>query len=45
MYYFGTNLGASIEAGDDGGIELVRGILKGVLQPASHRGQGAAKTD
>ena len=34
VYYFGTNLGASIEAGDDGGIELVRSILKGVLQPA-----------
>jgi beta-galactosidase GanA len=33
VYYFGTNLGASIEAGDDGGIELVRATLKGILQP------------
>jgi hypothetical protein len=34
VYYFGTNLGASIESGDDSGIELVRTILSGVLQPA-----------
>ena len=34
VYYFGTNLGASIEAGDDRGIDLLRSILSGVLQPA-----------
>lgn len=34
VYYFGTNLGASIESGDDRGIELIRGILGGVLEPA-----------
>ncbi len=34
VYYFGTNLGASIEAGDQAGLELVRTILKSVVQPA-----------
>ena len=34
VYYFGTNLGASIEAGDQGGLELVRTILRSVVQPA-----------
>ena len=33
VYYFGTNLGASIEAGDKGGIELVRTIVTRVVQP------------
>jgi beta-galactosidase GanA len=34
VYYFGTNLGASIESGDDAGLALVRSILKGIVQPA-----------
>ena len=33
VYYIGTNLGASIEAGDQGGIDLMRAILAGVVQP------------
>jgi hypothetical protein len=33
VYYFGTNLGASIEAGDPGGVELMRSILSPVVQP------------
>ena len=33
VYYFGTNLGASIEAGDSGALELVSTIVKRVVQP------------
>ena len=33
VYYFGTNLGASIEAGCDGGIELLRAIITKVVKP------------
>lgn len=33
VYYFGTNLGASIEAGCDGGIELLRAIVTKVVMP------------
>jgi hypothetical protein len=33
VYYIGTNLGASIESGDDAGIELLRTIFSGVVQP------------
>ena len=33
VYYIGTNLGASIAAGDDAGIELVRSIVNGVAKP------------
>ncbi len=33
VYYFGTNLGASIATGDGGGLEIVRAIVKSVLQP------------
>ncbi len=33
VYYIGTNLGASIAAGDDAGIELVRAIVSGVAKP------------
>jgi hypothetical protein len=33
IYYVGTNLGASIFAGDAGGIELVRGIITESVQP------------
>jgi len=33
VYYFGTNLGASIRSGDEGALALVRTILKSVLQP------------
>ena len=33
VYYFGTNLGASIEAGDKGGIELLRTIVTRAVQP------------
>jgi beta-galactosidase len=33
VFYFGTNLGASIAAGNDGGIELLRGILHSIVQP------------
>jgi beta-galactosidase len=35
VYYIGTNLGASIEAGDQGGIDLIRAILAGVVRPAA----------
>jgi beta-galactosidase GanA len=34
VYYFGTNLGARIEAGDKGGIELLRTIVRRVVRPA-----------
>ncbi len=33
VYYFGTNLGASIAAGSDGGIELLRAIITKVAKP------------
>jgi len=33
VYYFGTNLGASIAAGDNAGIELLRSIVSPVLRP------------
>jgi len=33
VYYFGTNLGASIAAGENGGIELLRAIILGKVQP------------
>lgn len=33
IYYFGTNLGASIHAGDDAGIELLRAIVIPVVKP------------
>jgi beta-galactosidase len=33
VYYFGTNLGASIAAGNDNGIELLRAIVTRVVQP------------
>jgi hypothetical protein len=33
VYYFGTNLGASIAAGSDGGIELLRAIITRVVKP------------
>ncbi len=33
VYYFGTNLGASINAGDADGIELVRAIVREVAKP------------
>jgi len=33
VYYFGTNLGASIAAGNDGGIELLRAVITQVLKP------------
>jgi hypothetical protein len=33
VYYFGTNLGASIAAGDDGGIEFVRAIVAEAAKP------------
>ena len=33
VFYFGTSLGASIEAGDKGGIELVRTIVTRVVRP------------
>jgi hypothetical protein len=33
VYYFGTNLGASIAAGSDGGIELLRAIITKVVKP------------
>ena len=36
VYYFGTNLGASINGGDDAGITLLRAIIGGVVQPAAH---------
>ncbi len=34
VYYFGTNLGASIAEGSDGGIELLRAIITKVVKPA-----------
>jgi beta-galactosidase len=34
VYYIGTNLGASIEEGSQGGIELVRAIVTQAVQPA-----------
>ena len=33
IYYFGTNLGASIAAGDAGGIEIIRTIVADTLHP------------
>jgi len=33
VYYFGTNLGASISAGDDRGIELLRAVIWPVVRP------------
>ena len=33
MYYFGTNFGASIAAGDSGGIDVLRAVISGVVQP------------
>ena len=33
VYYFGTNLGASIAAGNDAGMELVRAIVAEVVKP------------
>jgi hypothetical protein len=33
VYYFGTNLGASIAAGHDTGIELLRAIITKVVKP------------
>jgi beta-galactosidase GanA len=38
VYYFGTNLGASIRAGDEGGLELIRTIVKSVA-PATVSGE------
>lgn len=34
VYYIGTNLGASINAGDDRGIELLRAMIWPVVRPA-----------
>ena len=34
VYYFGTNLGASIATGSEGGIELLRAIVTKVVKPA-----------
>lgn len=34
VYYFGTNLGASIGGGDDRGIELLRAVIWPVARPA-----------
>jgi beta-galactosidase GanA len=34
VYYIGTNLGASIATGDNRGIELLRAIIRPVVQPA-----------
>lgn len=33
VYYFGTNLGASIQAGDDNGLKVVRTIVRNVVSP------------
>jgi len=33
IFYFGTNLGASIEAGDQGGMDIVRAIVTHAVQP------------
>ena len=44
VYYFGTNLGASIAAGSEGGIELLRAIITKVVEtrrwPAEMCGPG-----
>lgn len=34
VYYLGTNVGASINNGDDGGIALLRAIITGVARPS-----------
>lgn len=34
VYYFGTSLGASISAGDDRGIELLRAVIRPVARPS-----------
>jgi beta-galactosidase GanA len=34
VYYFGTNLGASIEEGSDEGVALIRSIVTQVVRPA-----------
>jgi beta-galactosidase len=34
VYYIGTNLGASIEAGDRAGCEFIRAVLRDVIQPS-----------
>jgi hypothetical protein len=34
VYYFGTNLGASIATGSEGGVELLRAIVTKVVKPA-----------
>ncbi|HKV41278.1 MAG TPA: beta-galactosidase trimerization domain-containing protein, partial [Blastocatellia bacterium] len=39
VYYAGTNLGASISAGDANGIELLRAIITPVVQPAVTAGK------
>jgi len=39
VYYFGTNLGASIVAGSDGGIELLRAIITKVVKPPLSAGK------
>lgn len=33
MYYIGTNLGASIMAGNDGGIDLIKAIVTSIVPP------------
>lgn len=33
VYYFGTDIGGSISSGDTAGIELLRAIVKPILQP------------
>jgi hypothetical protein len=33
IFYIGTNLGASISAGDLGGVELLRAIVTPIVQP------------
>src|ERR1019366_1098065 len=42
VYYFGTNLGASIATGSEGGIELLRAIVTKVVNPAVAGGKGRA---
>jgi beta-galactosidase len=39
VYYFGTNLGASISAGNDEGIELLRAIIHPIVKPAVKAGK------
>jgi beta-galactosidase len=39
VYYFGTNLGASIAAGSDSGIELLRAIVTKAVKPAVEGGK------